>query len=166
MIDPNLLDDDTEDENEDAEEDDRGSGWWESHFSIIKDVEDEIDEGEEEFGDEHDREEFERFSAKPSYLSHCWKCKMPVDDESLYRCSFGCGWIKCSCGSCLCDMPEEQRIERHHRIKIKHIILAKCICPSCRGTCFVSSRQSIEPTQSMHKINRCSVCDGRGFFSK
>ena len=33
--------------------------------------------------------------------THCWKCKMPIDNAKFDEC-ITCGWIICDCGACGC----------------------------------------------------------------
>lgn len=33
--------------------------------------------------------------------THCWACKHPIDNTTLYECNF-CSWIICFCGACGC----------------------------------------------------------------
>jgi hypothetical protein len=93
------------------------------------------------------------------YENQYWHCPRNVDDETLLRCSDGCGWVRCSCGSCLCDMPLQKRLERPHTVKIRYITDAVSHCPACEGVCF--TRYVSSPAQYM----RCSRCGGKGYQS-
>jgi hypothetical protein len=73
------------------------------------------------------------------YENQCWQGQRNVDDETLPRCSGGCGWVHCSCGSCLCDMPLQKRLERPHTVKIQYVTDAVSPCPACKGVCFTGS---------------------------
>ncbi len=107
------------------------------------------------------------------YENHCWACQRSVNDETLGRCSDGCGWVKCSCGSCLCDMPLLKRLQRPHKVKIRYITNAARPCPNCDGVCYVGSaaencrrdalRQQYEPDVTQY--TRCAECGGTGYQS-
>src|SRR5579871_2003470 len=106
------------------------------------------------------------------YENQCWKCQRGVNDETLDRCADGCGWVKCSCGSWLCDMPLLKRLQRPHKVKIKYITRAARNCPRCDGVGFVwseeeSNRRDMEEhyTPDLTQYSRCVECGGKGYKS-
>ncbi len=175
-----------DDEDEDTEEDDRGPGWYEGHFGGPEDGEllsADLD-GDEPF----EAEDFEYESgggivtavplAAPiggrRYQNICWQCHQSVDDQSMPRCASGCGWVRCRCGSCLCDMPLPRRLPRPHTVKIKHIPAAVRRCPKCGGVCFVPSEPEAKRREASAEgyvpdpaqYSPCSHCQWRGYLTE
>lgn len=173
------YDGEAEDENEDAEEEDRGPGWYEHQWGgLVDDEEDrhalesEIEDSEyEDGGGIVTNIPLVTPTGRQSYQNVCWKCTHTVDDECLPRCSTGCGWLRCQCGSCLCDMPKDRRLKRPYGIRIKYIASAARHCPNCRGICFAPSDQERRQKEQLGKdyvidpaqYSSCSECAGRGY---
>lgn len=45
---------------------------------------------------------------RASYFKKCWRCRGVVDGAKTARCE-RCGWYKCTCRACYCNMPDELR---------------------------------------------------------
>lgn len=176
------LEEREDDENFEPDEDDKDAEWYEDHF--LGPDEDEEDEIAAELDDEEECECNEgggRVTEAPlaksvgrhRHQSSCWRCGQSVDDESLPRCSTGCGWVRCRCGSCLCDMPLNQRLERPHTVKIRHILAAVRYCPSCRGVGFRPSLEELNRRQlrrmryvpDVSQFCQCRECCGKGYLT-
>jgi hypothetical protein len=174
--------DDGEDEIEDAEEDDRGPGWYEDHFGGPE--EEDSEEWQAQRQEEDSSEEASEHKhgggivtnvplAQPTthqaYENLCWQCREVVDDSSMPRCSTGCGWVRCRCGACLCDMPLAKRLERPYTVMIGFIDGAVRLCSTCGGVCFVPGGEpggaGAQQVGTLY-YTPCALCGGRGFLTE
>lgn len=172
------------DEDYEPDEDDKDAEWYENYFGgPDEDEEDEI--AAELEGEEDEDYEYEEGggivtgvplitpTGRRRYQNVCWNCTQAVDDESLPRCLMACGWVRCKCGSCLCNMPLHRRLERPHTVKIKYIPAAVRYCSRCRGVCFVPSDEERQRQQSAgqnytpdpSQYSRCGECGGKGYLT-
>jgi hypothetical protein len=118
-------------------------------------------------------EKQQRRVSRHRYENHCWACGSSVNDETLDRCVDGCGWVKCSCGSCLCNMPLLKRLQRPHKVKIRYISRAARYCPRCDGVGYVCSAEEglrkdalgEQYTPDLTQYKQCVACGGKGYKS-
>lgn len=87
----------------------------------------------------------------------CWSCPTPITKLTGHRCSKGCGWVKCACGACLCNMPLAKRTGEGHAVRFRYIDGAFDKCPQCAGTCFQLEGD---------KVIDCPLCSGKGWVDE
>jgi hypothetical protein len=105
--------------------------------------------------------------------NHCWNCFQAVDYETSPRCITRCGWVKCSCGSCLCNMPLSRRLKKPYTVIVTYIREAACCCPVCEGVCFIASEQEQRRREAegvtyrpdASEYSSCTKCRGKGYLT-
>ena len=56
------------------------------------------------FDSEEISKEYEKLTRKKRRITHCYKCKEPIDCSVNVECPI-CRWVVCRCGVCGCGVP-------------------------------------------------------------
>jgi hypothetical protein len=91
---------------------------------------------------------------RDDYTNVCWRAHHARLAADRHQRRQECGWLKCNCASCWCDMPNEMKANPRYKVRCEHIIGAQK-CPTCHAHPINIVRGVVE---------HCGSCNGKGFF--